>query len=91
MCSAYVSPVSLLILSGSFGILFCAVKPLCCVILGEHIYLGALRLDKFDASVMYTGYGPPYCTIYITYSTVGRSISNVCYQGENTAKVVYRG
>ena len=29
--------------------------------LSEHIYLGT--------SVVYISYGPPYCTIYITYST----------------------
>ena len=44
--------------------------------LGEHIYLGALRLGKYDALIIYIGYGPPYCTIYITYSTVGRSIAD---------------
>ena len=36
--------------------------------LGEHIYLSASHLGKYDASVVYIGYGPPYRTIYITYT-----------------------
>ena len=35
--------------------------------LGKHIYLGASCLDKYDASVTYIGYRPPYRTMYITY------------------------
>ena len=35
--------------------------------LGEHIYLGASHLSKYDASVGYISYGPSYCTIYISH------------------------
>ena len=35
--------------------------------LGEHIYLSALHLSKYGASVVYIGYGPPYRTTYSTY------------------------
>ena len=45
--------------------------------LGEYIYIGASRLGKYDASVIYISYGPPYCIICIAYSTVGRSIPNI--------------
>ena len=37
--------------------------------LSAHIYLGALCLGKYGASVVYVGYGPPYRTIYITCTT----------------------
>ena len=35
--------------------------------LGKYVSLSASRLGKYDASVAYINYGPPYCTIYITY------------------------
>ena len=37
--------------------------------LGKHIYLGTSHLGKYDALVLYIGYGPPYRTIYITCIT----------------------
>ena len=44
--------------------------------LGAHIYLSALRLDKYGTlRVWYIGYGLPYRTIF-TYSVIGRSIAD---------------
>ena len=45
--------------------------------LGEHIYLGASYLGKYAALVVYIGYGPPYHTIYITYSTMSAQQTNL--------------
>lgn len=35
--------------------------------LNARMYLGTFHLGKYGALVEYISYGPPYCTMYITY------------------------